>query len=123
MSQSFTLAHFSDPHMGPIVGLEMRYCNIKRALGLINWTRKRRRLHQMPLLARIVADLKAQAPDHIALTGDLANLGLPGEHAQALAWLVRFGSGAEVSVVPGNHDPAGHARWRCPIAAHDYSRR
>jgi 3',5'-cyclic AMP phosphodiesterase CpdA len=35
------------------------------------------------VLDRIVADLEAQAPDHIAVTGDLANIGLPQEHIKA----------------------------------------
>ncbi len=35
--------------------------------------------HREDVLDKIVADLKAQAPHHIAVTGDLANLSLPAE--------------------------------------------
>ena len=44
------------------------------------------------MLDRIVADLMAQAPDHIAVTGDLVNIGLPQEHINALAWLESLGA-------------------------------
>ena len=56
------------------------------------------------VLDRIVADLKAQAPDHIAVTGDLVNIGLPQEHINALAWLESLGPPERVTVIPGNHD-------------------
>lgn len=49
-------------------------------------------------------DLKAQAPDHTALTGDLINFALPSEYDNAAKWLKRFGAPSDVSVVPGNHD-------------------
>ena len=57
-----------------------------------------------PALAQIMADLAAQKPDHLAITGDLVNLGLEGEVANARAWLDSCGEPANVSVVPGNHD-------------------
>ena len=56
------------------------------------------------MLARIVADLKAQAPDHIAVTGDLVNISLAGEYAPARAWLAALGPPHDVTLVPGNHD-------------------
>ena len=52
----------------------------------------------------IAADALAQKPDHFAVTGDLANLGLPSEYDVAFAWLSALGGPEEVSVVPGNHD-------------------
>jgi 3',5'-cyclic AMP phosphodiesterase CpdA len=76
------------------------------------------------VLDRIVADLAAQAPDHIAVTGDLTNIGLPQEHINALAWLKGLGSPERVSVIPGNHDiysrlggdPGAH-RWAAYMAS------
>ena len=47
--------------------------------------------YRRDVLDRIVADMQAQAPDHIAVTGDLANIGLPQEHINALAWLRELG--------------------------------
>ena len=52
----------------------------------------------------IVADIKANAPDHLAITGDLVNLALDGEIEMAKHWLETLGPPHDVSVVPGNHD-------------------
>lgn len=104
MTGTFTLAHLSDVHLAPIAGFRLRYWNTKRALGFLNWQRGRRRVHLRQVADRIAADVLAHAPDHIAVTGDLANLGLPGEYANALAWLEQLGEPGRVSVVPGNHD-------------------
>ena len=104
MTDSFTLVHLSDVHLGPISGFHPRYWNVKRALGYLNWQRGRVRVHQRSVADRIAADALRQAPDHIAVTGDLANLGLPGEYAGAYAWLQALGDPERVSVVPGNHD-------------------
>ena len=104
MTDSFTLVHLSDVHLGPISGFHPRYWNVKRALGYLNWQRGRVRVHQRSVADRLAADALRQAPDHIAVTGDLANLGLPGEYAGAYAWLQALGDPERVSVVPGNHD-------------------
>ena len=58
----------------------------------------------MEVLAAILGDLAAQAPDQIAVTGDLVNVALPGEFVSARAFLERLGSPDRVSLVPGNHD-------------------
>src|SRR5213076_1164614 len=47
---------------------------------------------------------QAQAPDHIAITGDLLNLALEAEFAPSLAWLESVGTPDRVTVIPGNHD-------------------
>ncbi len=104
MTEIFTLVHISDVHLGPLEGLHLRHLNIKRVLGYLNWQRGRRRVHSRDVANRIRADALAEAPDHIAVTGDLANLGLPGEYVSALAWLEALGDPERVSVVPGNHD-------------------
>ena len=118
MSETITLAHLSDVHLSPVRGLPLRYLNVKRGLGYLNWQRSRRRVHQRPSLDLVVADLKAHQPDHIAVTGDLINLGLPAEYAAALSWLEGLGRPDGVTVVPGNHDiytvlrgDPGVARW------------
>jgi len=118
MPSTITIAHLTDVHLGPIAGFTPRYWNLKRALGYANWRRSRRFAYERAVLDRIVADLAAQAPDHIAVTGDLTNIGLPQEHINALAWLESLGSPERVSVIPGNHDiytqlgaDPGTARW------------
>lgn len=104
MTSTVTIAHVTDVHLGPIAGFTLRHWNAKRALGYFNWVRKRRHAHLRSVLDRIVADLLAQHPDHIAVGGDLCNIGLPQEHIAALAWLESLGPARSVSVVPGNHD-------------------
>ena len=109
----FTLAHLSDPHIGPIESPDVRPLLSKRGLGLINWYRKRHRHHSADVLGAIVRDMHAQNPDHIALTGDLVNISLDAEFARAARWLETLGKPHDVTLTPGNHDAyvrraAGH---------------
>ena len=100
----FILAHLSDPHLGPLPKPRMAELVGKRATGYVNWRRKRAAIHRPEVLGRIVADIKQQAADHIAVTGDLVNLALPAEYAPARAWLDSLGAPDNVTLVPGNHD-------------------
>jgi 3',5'-cyclic AMP phosphodiesterase CpdA len=100
----FVLAHLSDPHLGPLPTPRLTELAGKRAAGFFNWRRKRHRIHRAEVLARVTADLKAQAADHIAVTGDLVNISLAGEYAPARAWLAALGPPRDVTLVPGNHD-------------------
>lgn len=104
MAGTFTLAHLSDVHLPPITGFAPAYWNVKRGLGWLNWMRGRQFVHRRDVADRIVADMKAMRPDHVAVTGDLMNLGLPGEAVAARAWLERIGPPDGVTVIPGNHD-------------------
>jgi 3',5'-cyclic AMP phosphodiesterase CpdA len=52
----------------------------------------------------LVADMRAHNPDHVAMTGDICNIGLPGEFPLAAKWLGTLGAPTEVSLAPGNHD-------------------
>ena len=104
MADAITLAHISDVHLAPITGFHPRYWNVKRGLGFLNWHRGRRFVHQREVADRIAADALARNPDHIAVTGDLANIGLPAEYDAAFSWLAALGPPERVSVVPGNHD-------------------
>jgi 3',5'-cyclic AMP phosphodiesterase CpdA len=104
MQTALTIAHLSDVHLGPIRGFTPRYWNLKRLTGYWNWRSTRRGQHQRGVLDRLVADVQAQRPDHVVVTGDLANIGLPQEHIDALTWLRALGSPDHVSVIPGNHD-------------------
>lgn len=104
MTDTFTLAHLSDPHLPPLPAARLRDLAGKRALGYINWTRNRHKYHRREVLDALVADMQAQRPDHIAVTGDLVNLALDAEFAPAKAWLEGVGPPQQVTVVPGNHD-------------------
>ncbi len=103
-AMSFTIAHITDPHLSPApppLGADFR---LKRFMGYINWKRGRERLNDMAMLERLVADLRAERPDHVAVTGDLVNIGMPAEFRRAATWMETLGDPAEVSFVPGNHD-------------------
>ena len=103
-SMAFLLAHLSDPHLAPLPKPRVTELIGKRITGYINWQRWRRFIHDAETLAKIIADLKTQASDHIAVTGDLTNLALPDEFVRGRAWLQSLGSAADVSYVLGNHD-------------------
>src|SRR5437763_2734154 len=110
----FVLAHLSDPHIGPIPTPRVAELINKRGLGLIIWYRKRHRHYRADVLDAIVADMKAQSPGHIAVTGDLVNISLDEEFARAAKWLDTLGKPRDVTLTPGNHDAyirhaAGHA--------------
>jgi len=100
---SFCLAHLSDAHIGPLPKPRLRELVNKRFTGYLNWSR-RAKIHSMGMLGRIVEDMLVQAPDHVAMTGDILNLGLPGEFPFARSWLETLGDPRDVSFVPGNHD-------------------
>lgn len=101
---AFTLAHLSDPHLPPLPTPRLRELAGKRAFGYLNWTRNRRNVHKRDVLDALVSDMQAQAPHHIAVTGDLVNLALEAEFAPALKWLESVGAPDRVTVIPGNHD-------------------
>jgi 3',5'-cyclic AMP phosphodiesterase CpdA len=126
MSTPFVLAHLSDVHLGPLPRFEKAHWNAKRVLGWANWMRKRRSTHRLDVVERLLADLAAQSPTHLAVTGDLINIGLPEEYVGATRWLDGFGSSSDVSVVPGNHDiyselgsDPGVARWAAWMSTFD----
>ena len=100
----FTLAHLSDPHLGPLPRVKFRELFSKRIMGYANWHVRRRGRHDMACLAGLTRDLLDQKPDHIACTGDLAVIGLDAEFTPARAFLEKLGDPKHVSVVPGNHD-------------------
>lgn len=101
---TFRLAHLSDPHLAPPPGA-LRGGDLfsKRLLSRFAWRRKRHR-HNPEILEAIAADVRAAAPDHVAVTGDLTNFATPEEFAAAADWLESLGAPADVTVSPGNHD-------------------
>ena len=112
-----SLAHVSDLHLPfePQLSLAQRFS--KRQLSAWSW-RRRRHLQRPEILEALAADLRAHAPDHVVITGDITNFSLPGEFRAAEAWLTALGDPSKLSLVPGNHDalvgvaPAeGLSRW------------
>ena len=116
---SFTIAHITDPHLSPApppLGSEFR---LKRFMGYVNWKRGREGLNDMAMLDRLVADLRAERPDHVAVTGDLVNIAMPAEFRRAAEWMATLGAPGDVSFVPGNHD--AYVRSAMPMLARTFA--
>jgi len=111
----FTLAHLSDPHVGPLPLPRPLELAGKRATGFLTWTFRRQAVHSERVLRTLAADLQQAAPDHIVVTGDIINIALPGEYTQAATWLRSLGSPDRVSVIPGNHDAYVPMPWERSI--------
>ena len=108
----FTLAHFSDLHLGPLPrGAAWRDFALKRPIGYMSWRLKRHRLHIPAIADAIAADIAAAGPSHVALTGDIVNISARDEFPAAARWLRRFGSPKHLSFVPGNHDTYVRFGW------------
>jgi len=101
---SFLLGHLSDAHIGPIPRPNLAELLGKRVTGYVNWLYKRAAQHDMAVLRRLVEDMRAHKPDHVVMTGDIVNIGLPAEIALAKDWLATLGGPQGVSFTPGNHD-------------------
>ncbi len=100
----FRLAHISDIHLGPLPMVSRRELMSKRITGYVNWQRNRSNSQRSDVLQKLLADLQSRNPDHLAVTGDLINLGLDREISDAAIWLQSMGEPENVSVVCGNHD-------------------
>src|SRR5262245_57719564 len=98
----FVLAHISDPHIAPLPAPRCSELRSKRLGGFINWQRKRRDIHLTSVLDRMIAEVRAQKPDHIAVTGDLINIALPEEFPAGSTWLKNFGAPKDITFVAGN---------------------
>lgn len=111
----YRIAHLSDPHLPPPTGaFGLRDLFTKRLLSRIAW-RKKRKVHRPEVLEALIADLKAAAPDHVVISGDLTNFASPPEITAARAWLEGLGPSSNHTVSPGNHDAlageGGHERF------------
>lgn len=109
---TFRLAHLSDLHLGPMPRVSPRALLNQRVLGYLSWQRRRYRVHRREVLDALLTDLGNQAPDHVAITGDLVNISLPAEFVQAGIWLRQLGTPDWVTVIPGNHDAYVEVKWR-----------
>lgn len=98
------IAHLSDAHIGPLPQPRLHELLGKRLTGYANWRRGRSRTHDMAALTCLLDDIAAHKPDHIAMTGDIVNIGLVSEFPPARRFLERLGAPDRVSFVPGNHD-------------------
>ena len=101
---TFRLAHLSDCHLGPLPAARRRDLASKRVLGYLNWQRNRAKAFLPGTTDDLLADLRAHAPDHVAVTGDLVNIALEAEFENAGRFLAALGPPQAVTAVPGNHD-------------------
>ena len=85
---------------------------LKRFMGYVNWKRGRERLNDMAMLARLVADLRAHHPDHVAMTGDVVNIALAAEFHRAVAWMKTLGEPATSASRRAITTPMFATRWR-----------
>ena len=109
---SFTLAHFSDVHLGPLPqGAALTDFSVKRLIGAMSWKFKRRKLHLPEIANQLMADIAQANPDHVAFTGDLVNIAAVAEFEQGLNWLKKFAAPDWLSFTPGNHDAYVKLPW------------
>jgi 3',5'-cyclic AMP phosphodiesterase CpdA len=104
-----TLAHFSDIHVTclPLGWRRADWFN-KRLVAWLNLRvlgRAFRFRRADEVLAALVADLRAVAPDHVIFSGDATALGFDSELAHAARLLgLKNGDDRAGLAVPGNHD-------------------
>jgi len=99
------IAHLSDLQIGTWTGSPILAFANKRAWGALHWFVRRRWRQREAWLEPLFADLRAQKPDHVVITGDLTNFSLRSEldHAARVVDAMGF-DGRTLTVVPGNHD-------------------
>ncbi len=111
------IAHVSDLHVLSPAGVEWRRIVFnKRMTGYANLVLRRGRVFRREYLTAVL-DAAAAHADHVVVTGDITNLALEGEYAEARRLLDAAARSAEVTVVPGNHDiylPQIHRERRFP---------
>lgn len=113
-SPVLTLAHLSDLHLGPLPDHTGIRLTAKQRTGRRNWRSGREAAFDPRTLTALITDIHGARVDHIAVTGDLINIGLDEEVVRAAAWLRDLGDPERVSLVPGNHD----AYVRMSLVAH-----
>jgi 3',5'-cyclic AMP phosphodiesterase CpdA len=99
------IAHCSDLHLLSLAGA--RVCDFlgKRLTGGANLLLNRGGQFPIEVARALVADVNAQAPGHVVISGDLTNLALAGEFALVSSVIARLElPPAEITIVPGNHD-------------------
>jgi 3',5'-cyclic AMP phosphodiesterase CpdA len=98
------IAHISDLHLLSPLGAEwQRVFFNKRMTGYTNVLLGRGRVYRREYLVAVL-EAAAHAADHVVVTGDITNLSLESEYAEARRLLDSVARDAEITVVPGNHD-------------------
>jgi 3',5'-cyclic AMP phosphodiesterase CpdA len=113
------LVHLTDPHLSSLDGEGFSSLRGKRWSGYLSWRKNRSKRYLPAVLNRMVELIKSENADQILLTGDLIQIGLATEIAEASEWLTTLGPAGQVMLVPGNHDI--YARGSAEIVQHVWS--
>lgn len=98
------VAHVSDLHVLSPFGAEWRRAVFnKRITGYANVLLRRGRVFRPHYLEKVL-EHAARVADHVVVTGDITNLALESEYAEARRLFERVAKSTEVTVAPGNHD-------------------
>ena len=98
------LIHLTDPHLSSLDGENMTTLRGKRWSGYLSWRKNRRQRYLPEILVRLTAAIRTEGADQILCTGDLVQIGLDTEIAEAADWLKQLGPAEQVMLIPGNHD-------------------
>lgn len=98
------LVHITDPHLTSLAGWRPGPRSGKRWLSWLSWYTGRSERHRRERLDALVDALRREQPDIWAVTGDLCQIGLERETADARRWLEGLARPETTLVVPGNHD-------------------
>lgn len=98
------LVHLTDPHLSSLDSEGFWRLRGKRRSGYLSWRKNRSKRYLPEVLNRLTDAVRAERADRILVTGDLLQIGLENEVAQATQWLTRLGSAEQVVLIPGNHD-------------------
>jgi 3',5'-cyclic AMP phosphodiesterase CpdA len=98
------LIHLTDPHLSSLDGENMTTLRGKRWSGYLSWRKNRRQRYLPEILVKLTAAIRTEGADQILCTGDLVQIGLDSEIAEAADWLKQLGPAEQVMLVPGNHD-------------------
>ena len=105
------LIHLTDPHLTSLAGRTFGSVRWKRRTGFLSWTRKRQHIHRREVLERLVTAIREESADQFVLTGDLVQIGLEEEIAEAGEWLKALAPPEQIFFVPGNHDVYASDSW------------
>ena len=115
-NKTISIAHLSDLHLCPLEGIKVHELLNKRIMGYLSWRLHRQWEHPEKVRVALLQDLQVTKPDHIAVTGDLTHLGLPGQCRAAYHFLQALGPPSRVTAIPGNHDAYVAAPWELTFA-------
>jgi 3',5'-cyclic AMP phosphodiesterase CpdA len=112
---AFKIAHLSDLHFSHISYSVAQFCS-KRWLGNLNYLLKRKRYFDYFQLEQFPKIIRENKIDLIVITGDLTITGELKEFDKARDFIRKCEkSGAQVLVIPGNHDHYTQRGWKKKI--------